>query len=153
MTFSTLAVATTIALALATRPLSAQSAPRTAIAAGYSPAAGLIGAEWVRWPRSGRLGMAVGAGLAGAGGRVNVSSVRRDNDRRRVPYVGAGYLVMPWLPFVSARGAASLEGGVQFWPAPGHRFYADLGAGAALLHGSAGHWVGPVLRLTLGRAL
>ena len=145
-----------LCLAVGSRRAAAQRdsvLPTQAFGIGYSPAAGALGVEWVTrsFPRAPRLGGAHGAGVAGIGARLNVA-LRDPAERRRVPYVGAGYMSALWLPVLKLSGITSVEGGVQFWPAPGHDFYMDLGAGVALLSGT-GHSgdVGPVLRLLFGR--
>jgi hypothetical protein len=145
-------------LAVGARRVAAQQdsiPPVRAYGIGYSPAAGLVGVEWVdrSFTRvAPRLGGAFGFGLGGVGARLNLT-LRDPAAHRRVPYVGAGYAAALGLPFTDIDGAASVEGGVQFWPAPGRRLYADLGAGVAYLVGPRGNNsdVGPVLRLLLGR--
>ena len=130
----------------------AAAPPREAIAVGWSPAAGLIGAEFVgrAHSRAPRLGAAVGIGLAGFGGRFNLA-LRDPWAHTRVPYLGVGYVTTPWLPVIRMSGAASLEGGVQFWPTAKQNVYVDAGAGVARLFGAAAS-TGPVLRLLVGRA-
>jgi hypothetical protein len=153
----TLAVATAVALPAqeAAADSSARPPVRTALALGWSPAAGAIGAEWVHRAAPGRrLGWAAGVGFAGFGARLNLELARRGRAgaRQRVPYVGVGALATPWMPVLDTRGAASLEGGVQFWPVARGGWYADLGAGAAAVFSGDGTQPGPVLRLLVGRA-
>lgn len=133
-------------------------APRSAVAVGWSPAAGVIGGEWVRRAGPGAsvpLGFAFGAGLAGPGARVHLALGRRATNlaTRRVPYAGVSVVPVVWLPITRMRGAMTAEGGMQFWPAARRRAYFDLGAGAALVfqHGG-GTYAGPVLRALAGVA-
>ena len=130
----------------------AAAVPREAVAVGWSPAAGLVGAEFVvrSHSRAPRLGVAVGIGIGGFGGRLNIA-LRDPRAHTRVPYLGGGYVTTPWLPVLRMSGAASLEGGMQFWPVSKQNLYFDVGAGAARLFG-AGASTGPVLRLLVGRA-
>lgn len=131
----------------------AASAPTNAFGIGWSPAAGLIGVELVHrsFVHVPRLGAAAGIGLAGAGARLNFS-IRDPAKSQRLPYVGAGYVTTPWLPVLKMSGAASVEGGVQFWPGRRDGVYFDVGAGIAFLAGSSSP-TGPVLRLLVGHTL
>jgi hypothetical protein len=122
---------------------------------GYSPAAGIIGVEWIRWASTSRAGWAAGIGVAGFGGRLNLGfGDRSAGRRRRVPYVGVGATATPWIPLFPILAVGSLEGGVQFWPADSKGRYLDVGAGAAVLVGRGDRETefGPVLRLLVGRA-
>jgi hypothetical protein len=146
-----------VAIALTSPALRAQaqglSAPTSAFGIGWSPAAGLIGVEFVNrsFTRAPRLGGAAGIGLAGTGARLNVS-LRNPAVSRRVPYLGLGYVAAPWLPILKMSGAASVEGGVQIWPSEHDGLYLDVGAGIAVLTG-ASSTTGPVLRLLVGHTL
>lgn len=127
--------------------------PTQAIAVGWSPAAGLIGAECVKksFSFAPRLGGALGVGLGGFGARLNLS-LRRPTGRRAVPYLGVGYAYTPWFPVLAGISSVeTLEGGVQFWPARGRHFYADVGAGYARVN-SGRDEPGVVIRALLGRA-
>ena len=142
----------TIALSTAGAAAQAQgvSPPTRAFGIGWSPAAGLIGVEFVKrsFAHAPRLGGAAGIGLAGAGARLNVT-LRDPLANRHVPYLGVGYVATPWLPILKMSGAASIEGGVQLWPSRGDGLYFDVGAGIAFLAG-ASSTTGPVLRLLVG---
>lgn len=137
--------------------LRAQAAPppRQALAIGWSPAAGIVGVEYVRRPSRGGplpVGFAAGAGILGVGARVHVG-LRRGGApaRQRVPYVGAGYAANMWLDFSSVRSVTTGEAGVQFWPAARRRAYFDFGAGAALVtRDGGGANAGAVLRALVG---
>jgi len=143
----------TIALSTAGAAAQAQSVPppTRAFGIGWSPAAGLIGVEFVKrlFAPASRLGGAAGIGLAGAGARLNVT-LRDPAANRHVPYLGLGYVATPWLPILKVSGAASVEGGVQVWPSRGDGLYFDVGGGIALLNG-ASSTIGPVLRLLVGQ--
>jgi hypothetical protein len=126
--------------------------PTRAIGVGWSPAAGLFGAELVArsFAMAPRLGGAAGVGFGGVGARLNVA-LRDPAAHRRVPYVGAGYSAALWLPLIELSGVTSLEGGVQFWPTAGRGMYLDLGGGVAYLTGTGdGDEFGPVIRLLVG---
>ena len=142
-------------LAISAQSLRAQSTDSTnsVFAFGWSPAAGLLGIEWVdrSFSAAPRLGGAVGVGIGGIGARLNMT-LRDPRNHQRVPYVGLGYAVTPWIPVVSLRSVASIEGGVQFWPVSPHKMYFDIGTGIAFLSGTSND-VGPVLRLLLGSTL
>ena len=142
-------------LALAAQRVAAQATDtaNSVFAFGWSPAAGLLGIEWVGRSFSAvpRLGGAAGAGLAGLGARLNVA-LREPTTHQRVPYFGIGYAVTPWMPVVQLRSIASIEGGVQFWPDPPRHFYMDISAGVGFLSG-ASEKVRPVLRLLFGSTL
>ena len=129
------------------------SAPARAFGIGWSPAAGLIGVEFVdrSFAHAPRLGAAAGIGLAGVGARLNIG-LRDPVEHRRLPYVGVGYVTTPWLPVLKMSGAASIEGGVQLWPSRPDGVYCDIGAGVAFLTG-ASSTTGPVLRLLVGHTL
>jgi hypothetical protein len=145
----------TVVMVLGAHSLSAQPAPlpQRALGGGWSPAAGLIGIELVQrsFTSAPRINGAVGVGLAGFGARLNFC-IRQPVTERRVPYIGVGYAATPWVPAVRVSGAATVEGGMQFWPRAGHRLYVDVGAGAALLVNARSQF-GPVLRLLVGGAL
>ena len=142
-------------LAISAQSLRAQSADSTnsVFAFGWSPAAGLLGIEWVArsFSAAPRFGGAIGVGLAGTGVRLNLT-LRDPRTHARVPYLGVGYAVTPWMPVVKLRSVASIEGGVQFWPVSPHKMYLDIGTGIAFLSGASND-VGPVLRLLLGSTL
>lgn len=141
-------------LAIGSQSVRAQSTDSTksVLAFGWSPAAGLLGIEWVdrSFSAAPRFGGAVGVGIAGAGIRLNMT-LRDPTTHHRVPYLGVGYAVTPWMPVVKLRSVASIEGGVQFWPVSPHKMYVDVGTGIAFLSGVSND-VGPVLRLLLGSA-
>ncbi len=142
-----------VLLAVGAQRADAQSTdvPTNAYAIGWSPAAGLLGVEWVvrSFSAASRFGGAAGAGLGGVGVRLNVS-LRQPRTHDRVPYIGFGYVATPWLPAVKLTSVTSIEGGVQFWPTKPRRLYFDLGAGVGFLTGAANK-VGPVLRLVAGQ--
>jgi hypothetical protein len=125
--------------------------PTNACAFGWSPAAGLLGVEWVvqSFSTASRFGGAAGVGLGGVGVRLNVS-LREPRTHERVPYIGFGYVATPWLPAVRLTSVTSIEGGVQFWPTKPRRVYFDIGAGVGFLTGSPNK-LGPVLRLLVGQ--
>jgi hypothetical protein len=122
-----------------------------AYAFGWSPAAGLLGVEWVArsFSAAPRLGGAAGVGLGGVGVRLNVT-LREPRTHNRIPYLAVGYVMTPWVPAVKLTSVTSIEGGLQFWPANPRRLYVDLGAGVGFLSGAASN-VGPVLRFLVGR--
>lgn len=146
---------TAIAVTTPSRAVQSQSAPAPthAFGIGWSPAAGLIGVEFVdrSFVRAPRLGGAAGIGLAGVGARLNIG-LRNPAAHRRLPYLGVGYVTTPWLPVLKMTGAASVEGGVQLWPSRADGMYFDVGAGVAFLTG-ASSTTGPVLRLLVGHTL
>jgi len=125
--------------------------PTNAYAFGWSPAAGLLGVEWVvrSFSPATRFGGAAGVGLGGVGVRLNVA-LREPRTYERVPYIGFGYVATPWLPAVSLTSVTSIEAGVQFWPTKPRRIYFDVGAGVGFLTGASSK-VGPVLRLLAGQ--
>jgi len=125
--------------------------PTRAYAFGWSPAAGLLGVEWVArsFSTAPQLGGAVGVGIGGIGVRLNVT-LREARTHDRVPYLAVGYVMTPWLPAVRLTSVTSIEGGVQFWPVSPRRLYLDFGAGVGFLSGASSK-VGPVLRLLAGR--
>ena len=125
--------------------------PEHAVAFGWSPAAGLIGVEFVARSFSGapRVGGAVGVGIGGVGARLNLT-LREPSTYNKVPYVAAGYVVTPWIPSVKLSSAATIEGGVQIWPVSPRRLYLDFGTGIAFLSGTSSK-LGPVLRLLVGQ--
>jgi hypothetical protein len=141
-----------IAIAAVCMPADAQTAgaPTRAFAFGWSPAAGLLGVEFVdrSFTRMPRLGGAVGIGLAGVGARLNVT-IRDPAATRHVPYLGVGYVATPWLPIIRMSGAASVEGGVQVWPSRRDDLYFDFGAGIAFITGASSS-TAPGLRLLVG---
>ena len=115
-----------------------------AVAVGLGWSTGLIGVEFVvrSLPPAPRLGVAVGGGIVGPGGRVTVALLPPSG--RLVPYAGAGVLSNLWGPRAGVgtdrlgdtRVIPVLEAGVQLWPARrlGLRrrgLYVDLGAGIA----------------------
>jgi len=142
------------------RCLRAQQIARatTAVAAGWSGTAGLIGVEMVRRAPPGRasLGLAVGAGLAGAGARVNLSLVGQPSDTAggRVPYVSVGIDAIRAILFSAPHRAASMEFGTQRWPDRRGGTYYDLGGGLAVVADSetGPPFVSPTLRALIGRA-
>jgi hypothetical protein len=111
----------------------------------------MIGVELVArsFPPAPRLGGALGIGFAGAGVRANLA-LRDPTANRRVPYVGVGYVALPWIPVLDVTSVTTLEAGVQLWPTGTRHIYADLGAGVGWLGGGAPS-TGPVLRLLVGR--
>jgi hypothetical protein len=116
--------------------------------AGYT--SGLLGAE-LTW-RPSPAAVSLGAGMAGIGARFMVEAPPRGEagEPQRSPYVGAGYLLMPWTFGSGARGVAAVEFGTRILH-PSVPLFADLAAGAALVReGDGGATVGPVLRLQLG---
>ena len=125
--------------------------PTRAYAFGWSPAAGLLGVEWVTrsFTAAPQFGGAAGVGLGGVGVRLNVT-LRDPRTHDRVPYIAVGYVITPWLPAVRLTSVTSIEGGVQFWPVSPRRLYLDFGAGVGFLTGASSK-VGPVLRLLAGR--
>ena len=144
-----------IVLAIPWSAVHAQSvpAPTGAFGIGWSPAAGLVGVEFVSrsFAHASRLGGAAGIGLAGAGVRLNVS-LRDPAVNRHLPYLAVGYVATPWLPILRMSGATSVEAGVQVWPSRRDGLYLDFGAGVAFLAG-ASSTTGPVLRLLVGHTL
>jgi hypothetical protein len=145
------------AIGLTLSPLAGQAqrgpAASGAFGIGWSPAAGLIGVEFVNrsFRRLPRLGGAAGIGLAGAGVRLNLS-LRNPVGARPLPYLGVGYVATPWLPVLRMSGAVCVEGGLQVWPLRRDGVYVDLGTGVAVPAG-ASRTIGPVLRLLVGHTL
>lgn len=138
----------------------AQQAARaaTAIAVGWSGTAGLVGVEVVRRaaPRKASLGLAVGAGLAGAGARVNLSLVGQAGDTAggRVPYIAVGVASMRAVLWSNPYRMGSIEFGTQRWPDQRGGTYYDLGGGFAVaVDSETGRpFVSPTLRALIGRA-
>ena len=125
--------------------------PTHTYAFGWSPAAGLLGVEFVArsFTAAPRLGGALGVGIGGIGARLDLT-LRDPTTYNKVPYLAVGYVVTPWIPTVKLSSAASIEGGVQFWPVSPRRLYLDFGGGIAILSG-ASNKLGPVLRLLIGQ--
>jgi hypothetical protein len=89
--------------------------PTHAYAFGWSPAAGLLGVEFVArsFTAAPRLGGALGVGIGGIGARLDLT-LRDPTTYNRIPYLALGYVVTPWIPTVKLSSATSIEAGVRF---------------------------------------
>ncbi len=141
-----------IGLALAATWAAPARAQDHAVLVGVNVPAGVLGAEYLRHPQGDRVGFAVGAGIAGIGGRVQ-TRVRSDRtfDGYRNRYLSAGLLVSPWVLGAEGSRGVALEAthGIEII---NDVFHGSAGGGlfVPLVGEANGGILGPSLRFVIG---